>query len=211
LQQLAASDAVLPGWLLMGVEERAQASVSLYLHSGFHIARYFLQLTRDLRAEYAEPAELPGFTIVPFSIELSESVRAAKNNAFRDHWGSQSTNKEAWDSGIALPTFRGDLSRVALAEDGTVAGFALASTNEEDWAAAGYSSTYIDLVGVAREFRGRGLAPALLGGVIAASAAAELERAVLDVDSANPSGALGLYQALGFVEESRSMNFVKEF
>jgi mycothiol synthase len=211
LQQLATSDAVLPGWLLMGAEEKAQASVSLYVHAGFSIARYFLQLTRDLSASYPEPTALPDLTIVPFSAETSERVRVAKNNSFRDHWGSQSTNQELWESGIALPTFRGDLSRVAVAADGTVAGFALVSTNEDDWDAAGYSSAYVDLVGVTREYRGRGIAPALLGGVIAAAAVAGLERAVLDVDSANPSGALGLYQGLGFVEESRSMNFVKEF
>ena len=87
----------------------------------------------------------------------------------------------------------------------------LASTNEDDWAAAGYTSSYIDLVGVAREYRGRGVAATLLAAVVSASARAGLERAVLDVDSDNPTGALGLYKRLGFVEASRSMDYVKAY
>ena len=211
LQHCAASDALLPGWLMTYAEESAVSSNALYLRAGFTTARYFLQLSRNLSTQLPVVHPLTGLRVVPYSVELAEPLLHARNNAFRDHWGSQPTSAEAWESWISLPTLRPDLSRIALTDDGNVAGFVLASTNEDDWAAAGYSSSYVDLVGVVREHRGQGIASALLAQVVAASAAAGLERAVLDVDSASPTGALGLYQRLGFVEESRSMNYVKEY
>jgi ribosomal protein S18 acetylase RimI-like enzyme len=149
--------------------------------------------------------------VTPFTVDLNEPVRVAKNNAFRDHWGSQPISTEAWEAWLSLPTLRRDLSRVAVTEDGSVAGFVVTSTNEDDWVAAGYSSAYIDLVGVTRAHRGTGIAPLLLADAIEAATLQGLERAVLDVDSVSPTGALGLYQRLGFIEESRSMNFVKVF
>jgi mycothiol synthase len=211
LQRFAASDALLPGWFMTYAEERATAAGALFTHAGFATARFFLQLTRDLSTDISVQPKIAGLRVVPFTTELSARVLVAKNDAFRDHWGSQPKDQEAWDSWVALPTMRGDLSRVAVADDGTVAGFALASSNEDDWVAAGYTSSYVDLVGVTRDYRGRGIAAALLAGVTSASRAVGLERVVLDVDSVSPTGAVGLYQRLGFVEQSRSVNYVKEF
>jgi ribosomal protein S18 acetylase RimI-like enzyme len=37
------------------------------------------------------------------------------------------------------------------------------------------------------------------------------ERAVLDVDADSPTGAVGLYEGLGFSEVNRSVSLVKQF
>ena len=81
----------------------------------------------------------------------------------------------------------------------------LASVNEGDWPGQGFSSSYIDLVGVTRAWRKRGIAPALLAKTLSAVAAEGLDKAVLDVDSDSPTGALGLYTGLGFEESNRSV------
>lgn len=59
-----------------------------------------------------------------------------------------------------------------------------------------------------RAARGRRIAPTLLAAYLDATRQAGLERAVLDVDTANPSGALGLYESLGFEATNRTVEYV---
>lgn len=213
-QQLAASDSSLPGWLLTFVADGVTDAHHLYEREGLSLTRYFLELARDVREAIPDaPAPAP-LRIVPFAAELSEAVRIARNDSFRDHWGSQPTDQEMWDTFIARAVTRPDLSWLALGErEGVeeVAGFVITSVNEEDWEGQGFSSAYVDLVGVTRAWRGRGIAPALLAQTLRSVAAAGLDKAVLDVDAENPSGALGLYTGLGFVESHRSLSYVREY
>jgi ribosomal protein S18 acetylase RimI-like enzyme len=74
----------------------------------------------------------------------------------------------------------------------------------------GFSEGYTDLLGVRREFRGRGIARALLADAMRRFAAAGLDKASLDVDSENPSGALALYTKMGYVAVNRSLAWDKE-
>lgn len=64
--------------------------------------------------------------------------------------------------------------------------------------ASGFKDGYTELLGVRRAWRGRGLAPALLIDAMSRYAAAGMERACLDVDTENPSGAVALYERLGY-------------
>lgn len=210
LQQFAESEKPLPGWMIVWTDERATRTVSLAERSGFRIVRYFLELRRDLAAPVAA-RPLTGFDIVPFTADRSEAVRLARNDAFRDHWGSQPTTQEDWQESVSRAVFRPDLSFLAVAPDGEVAGFVLSEVNEEDFEPQGFTSAYIDLVGVRRAHRGRGVAPALLTRTLEAVAAAGLEQAVLDVDAENPTGALGLYTGVGFIEANRSLQLNKVF
>jgi mycothiol synthase len=204
MQRLAGSDKTLPGWLMAYAEERAESTNRLIVRFGFTPARYFLELRRSLDEPITQvPLDL---AIVPFDRSLSERVRVARNDAFRDHWGSQPTNEEQWDSFVSRSTFRPDLCALAMAGD-EVVGFVIVTVTEEDWPGQGFSSAYIELVGVPRAWRGRGIAPAVLARSLKLMADAGLEKAVLDVDSDSPTGALGLYTGLGFVESNRSINY----
>lgn len=210
LQQFATSDKRLPGWMIVWTDERAAATVRLAERFGFRISRYFLELRRDL-VEPVIARPLDGFEVVPFTAERSEAVRLARNDAFRDHWGSQPTTREDWEEMVSRAVFRPDLSFLALAPDGEIAGLVLSEVNEEDFEPQGFTSAYIDLVGVPRAFRRRGVAPALLSRTLEAIAAAGLEKVVLDVDAESPTGALGLYTGVGFTEANRSVQLNKEF
>ncbi|MFT4215351.1 MAG: hypothetical protein QM622_11325 [Microbacterium sp.] len=66
-----------------------------------------------------------------------------------------------------------------------------------------------DLIGVVRDQRRRGLAPPVISATLQAIAAAGLEKAVLDVDTASPTGANTLYEGLGFAAAERSIAFVR--
>ncbi len=207
LRMLAESPLRLPAWVLSYAADRAPEHGALARRLGFEAARWFTTLERDLAAPGPVAPPLPdGLTVDAFDLARSEAVRSARNAAFLDHWGSQPTSREGWESMIGLPSFRGDLSRIAW--DGeSVAGFVLAEVNEDDWERQGSRSGYIGLVGTVRAHRGRGLAGALLADVLAAFRDEGLECAVLDVDTDNPTGALGVYTRLGFAPTARDVAY----
>lgn len=203
---LATSDHALPAWVLSYAADRAPEHGRLLQHAGFEVARYFTTLECDLSSSVTSAALPEGVRVVPFDVALSERVRAAKNESFADHWGSQPSTREGWESMQSLPSFRPELSRIALVGDDVV-GFVVTEVNEDDWKRHGVRSGYIGLVGTVREWRGRGLASALLTEVLQAYRAVGFERAVLDVDTENPTGALGVYTRLGFTPTARDVSY----
>lgn len=213
-QQLATSDKALPGWLQTFVSAGIKPAEHLFERNGLSVARYFLELSRDLAEPIGEFGLDGGLRVESFTPEWYEPTLTARNESFRDHWGSQPTSEESWASFANRSITRADLSTLAVGErDGAeeVAGFVIASVNEEDWAGQGFSSAYIDLVGVTRPWRKRGVAASLLANTLRLTKAAGLDRAVLDVDAESPTGALGLYTNLGFVESNRSMAFTRVY
>ncbi|MNI73700.1 Acetyltransferase (GNAT) family protein [compost metagenome] len=60
-----------------------------------------------------------------------------------------------------------------------------------------------------RAYRGRGIAQALLADAMQRYASAGMDVASLDVDSANPTGALELYLGMGYTPVNRSMTWEK--
>ncbi len=63
---------------------------------------------------------------------------------------------------------------------------------------AGHEGSYIEYIGVHRHARGRGVAKALLHTVIADAAERGRDRVGLEVDADSPTGADGLYRAMGW-------------
>ena len=205
-QLLSQSSSTLPAWVMSYAADLAPEHGNLLQRVGFEPARYFTTLECPL-GQQAPSVELPdGVTVEPFSAELSEAVRSAKNASFADHWGSQPTSREGWESMQTLPSFRPELCRIARVGDDVV-GFVITEINEDDWERQGARSAYIGLVGTVREWRGRGLASALLADVLQAYRAADLDLAVLDVDTENPTGALGVYTRLGFAPTARDVAY----
>jgi len=199
-QQLAASDLPLPGWILSWQPVQNESAVALARLLGFRPVRYSATLTRDL-AKPVEPRE-PDATvrIVPWDASLSASTLDAHRAAFLDHWGTQPVGDESWGNLLDGPFVRHDLTFLAVASDdpSTVVGYAVTSVFEHDFSSQGYTSSYLDLLGTRKEWRGHGIASALLARVLSATKAAGLERVVLDVDTENPTGAVALYTQQGF-------------
>lgn len=215
LQHLVESDECLPGWLAGVAEEHAVWTIDLFHRNGYESVRWWHELERDLSQPIPDVTLPEGVRIETYGPEWSEATRDAHNEAFRDHWGSQPIARVDWESDHRLKAFRADLSFVVVARDAagqdTVVAYLLSDVNEEEWEANGYSFGFIDLVGVRRDWRGRKLAQALLTYAMRTYKNEGLERAVLDVDADSPTGAVGLYEGLGFSEVNRSVSLVKQF
>lgn len=207
-QMLAESDSTLPAWILNYQYENVTAARGLARRAGMREERWFTSMNRVLADDIPQTSLPEGLRLVQYTPELSAATMAARNDSFRDHWGSQPVTAERWDSFVTNPFFRHDLSWVVVDDADTVVAFALGNVLEDDFELQGYSSVYIALIGVVRAHRGKHLAPAVIAAQLRAAREAGLERADLDVDSESPTGANRLYENLGFTATEREVAYV---
>jgi mycothiol synthase len=205
------------GALVIDEQADGGATAALLSRAGFARSRYFHVMRRDL----AQP--IPMFKIkadvriVSFAQALAENpgvddaVRLAHNEAFVDHWGFQPWSAETWTQWeTGQRDFRGEWSFVAF--DGSeVAGYALSAGFEAEWKATGETQGWTSKLGVREQWRGTGLAKALLAHSMQAFRAGGMQYAGLDVDSDNPTGAYGLYESLGYTLRHRATHWTKDF
>lgn len=180
--------------------------LALLESTGARVVRYFTEMTRPLDG-VLPAAELPeGMEFRTFSEDISERLRLAHNEAFLDHWGSEPRDRENWRFTVGHPQFRPDWSFVVTEKSsGDIAAYQLASYDPESPAIFGYSEGYTELLGVLRPWRGKGIAPAMLAEAMRRFAASGMENAGLGVDTENPSGALRIYEQLGYRPVSRQV------
>lgn len=195
-QRLAATGTDLPARLAVLVEEGARDQRRLYAAAGFSPIRWYTTMRRDLSVALPVAPPPPGVEVVPWTDDLSEPVRLAHNETFADHWGSEPFSVESWNHHDAH--FAPAWSFVARTSDGDVAGYVMSGRYPQDWPVLGYSCGFTDVLGVRRPWRGRGLASTLLVDAMRAYKDDGMEYASLRVDTANPTGAVGLYERLGF-------------
>ncbi|MDF2919213.1 MAG: hypothetical protein K0S70_3430 [Microbacterium sp.] len=212
LREVAAADAAaasLPAEIQVYASEKDTALERIAESLGYRTERWFSTMHRDLSEPIAAVTTPDGIELVPFSSDRAEDARLARNDAFRDHWGSLPSPPERWQQFIGGPFLRPDLCTLAL-DGGEIVAFCLASVNEGDFAVLG-PNAYIDLVGVVRSHRRRGLAPAAISRSLAAMREAGLGMAVLDVDTESPTGANALYGGLGFTPYERDRVLVRRY
>jgi ribosomal protein S18 acetylase RimI-like enzyme len=200
----------VPPRLRIFIEQKQQHQVALLEESGYEVVRYYNEMHRPLSAPLPEAPLAHGLELVPMEPGLSEAVRLAHNQVFADHWGSEPRDEEGWGFVVNDPLARPDLSAVALeSSTGEVVGYQLASHDPETAVTRGFTEGYTDLLGVRKEFRGRGIAQALLADAMRRFAAAGMDKASLDVDSDNPTGAMALYRKMGYVPVNTSLAWDK--
>lgn len=197
------------GRLKAYVEEPNTDHATILAAQGYTAERWFSTMERDLAQPVTALPMPEGISLVPYDRARDADALAARNDAFRDHWGSLPSNEERWQQFVGGDFFRPDLSRMAVTDDGQIVAFCLASVNEEDFVALGASHAYIDLIGVIRSHRKRGLAPLVIAAALEAVRAEGFERAVLDVDTDSPTGANRLYEEVGFVATHRVVAMVR--
>jgi mycothiol synthase len=171
-------------------------SIALAERLGLVPIRWFDQLVRRLDEQVDAPVP-EGITIEPWDPALQEDVRAARNAAFADHWGSTVRTPESFAHWMEGSTTRLDLSFVAR-RAGQVVGYSINEHYPDDSEVTGRVDGWIANLGVLKEERGRGIASALIAASIEAFRDVGFDHAMLDVDSANPTNAHELYRRLGF-------------
>jgi mycothiol synthase len=173
---------------------------ALYESFGMVPVRYFVNLARPLNGDLP-PVKVPsGIRLRIFDPERDvETAWRVDNTAFRDHWGHTEGKLEEFLHWTKMPHFRPELWFLAEEEaTGEVVGLGL-NVIDPDWIAqTGRQEGYVDSLAVLREHRKRGLGTALLVQSLHALQRAGMESAHLHADADNLTGAMRLYERVGF-------------
>lgn len=199
--------------LMCGVSEANVGLAALARDEGLEELRFWFEMVRPL--ENPDPPLPPvrpaqGVRIQPYGVGRDEEVRQAHNIAFRGHFGSTERDPEEWGSYFTgSRAFRPDLSLLAVQDDdrAEIAGYLLAYVYAADVEASGRREVYIGQIGTLPEFRGRGIGSALMATALAQWSEAGHQEAFLGVDTANGTGALGLYERAGYRVHKRSTSW----
>ena len=184
------------------VLEPDRAAADLCTRSGFALVRRFYEMAIELEAAPAAPALPEGFTLEAFRTEDALSFYETLEAAFQDHWEHHSIGFERWwEEKRRAPGF--DPTLWFLVRDGD--DVAAAIRNDPDRNGGGY----VGAVGVARPWRGKGLARALLLRTLAEFYSRGVRRVTLGVDAESPTGATQLYESIGMTVESAAVVYEK--
>jgi ribosomal protein S18 acetylase RimI-like enzyme len=166
---------------------------------GFQPLRYGHMMIRPHLRD-VPAGELPaGVEIRPVTCEQLRAIFEADAAAFRDHWGNVEPTEEDFARFVedAASGTGSSLWQVAWSGD-EVVGQVRTFANEGEREMFGRHRAWTEHISTARAWRERGIATALVCASLRQLAAAGYEEAALGVDSENRSGALGLYESLGY-------------
>jgi mycothiol synthase len=171
--------------------------------------RWFNSMVRDLSAPIPQAVIPAGVQITGYTSGQADAALLVRNESFRDHWGSTDTSAENWARSLAHSAFRPGFSFLAY-EGSEPLGLLLSHEYDVYNAKSGRRDLYIAIVGTRAAGRKRGIATALLVTAMAAGRAAGYESASLSVDADSLTGAVGLYERVGFGVDATWITYSKQ-
>jgi ribosomal protein S18 acetylase RimI-like enzyme len=143
----------------------------------------------------------PGYPGLPDGVEIrnvdffaeSKLLHSLKNQSFEGHFGYILVSHDEWVREREQEENSDPSGCFVLFENDEAAGFLIASDSRRD-----LNGGWVDLLGVLKEFRGKGYGRYLLDWGIAYSASKGYDSIGLSADTGNESGALALYENAGF-------------
>jgi mycothiol synthase len=182
--------------------------IALMTRAGYQPVRYFFEMVRPLDQPIHLQSMPEGLEVRTPSPEQYRQVFQALDEAFEDHWGHISLTEKDIQGWMESSYFQPEHWKVAWDGDqvaGMVLNFIDHHENERFERLRGYTED----ISVRRPYRRRGLASSLLTQSLKLLKDLGMEEAALGVDTDNPSGALQLYQRVGFEAEKRSAAYRK--
>jgi mycothiol synthase len=177
---------------------------------GLRAERWNLVMRTGLQ-DLPDARALPqGYEFRGYETSMDTALLAAHNHAFDGshpnftRWSDIMWTREVTGS----HTFRPAATIVVVAAGSDqIVGYVVTHEFEGYLRATGRREAYITKVGVVPEHRGRGISAALLSYALPAFRHAGYDEAALDVDAQNPTGALRVYERVGFSVESRWIKY----
>jgi mycothiol synthase len=164
-----------------------------------------------VRPDLENIPELPlpmGVEVRPVIPEHYRLIWEASNEAFRDHWGYIPDPWEEFERLVNDPDHDPSLWRVAWQGD-QVVGMVLSFIDKDQNEIYGRRRGYTENICVRRLWRKQGVAKALIALSLRAIKERGMTEAGLGVDAENTSGALHLYQSMGYRVEKKSTIYRK--
>jgi ribosomal protein S18 acetylase RimI-like enzyme len=202
LREIAAGhEGISPQWLSSEGADTDEGNRVLLTTAGYRPVRYFYDMVQPSLATVPSLGLPAGLEARPVSHDQFRQIWEALAEAFRDHWGEPEWTDADWRRFEANPDHADpSLWRIAWDRD-EVAGGVVTTVPAEENAEHGRARVYVAMVAIRRPWRRRGLARALLAESMIAARDAGFTSASLGVDADSPTGALSLYESLGFVTD----------
>jgi mycothiol synthase len=164
---------------------------------GFVPIRFGYEMRRYLTGSLPDHALPAGLELRPVTPDAHRRIFDADDEAFQDHWGHRTPTEEDFLARYNRPDV--DTSLWCVAWDGDeVAGVVMNMIAARENAALGIRRGWLERVSVRRPWRGRGVARALCSASFHVLRDRGMDEAWLGVDGSNPTGAVHLYEGLGF-------------
>lgn len=180
------------------VGERDHDARRLLEADGYEVVRHAFSMVRATLADPPPPDLPPGIEARPATPWHAMQVARAMAEAMADHWGFPQLSDADLAGMIKHPLWgQLDVWQVAWDNDEVVGGV-LGFINEEENRELGRTRGYTECIFTRRAWRGRGIATALIGRNLRLLAQRGMTEAALGVDTQNLSGALALYERVGF-------------
>lgn len=195
------------GFFLAFSRETDQVRSNILTTSGYEIKRFYHSMSRDL-VDLPERPLPDGITVRPVLPKDYRKIWDASNDAFRDEYGASDPTEEWYQGYLASPNFRPILWQVAWDGDevvGSVQNYISLEENELENRRRGYTEG----ISVRRDWRGRGIASALICRSLAMFKCLNMDEVALTADTQNPTGAMRLYTALGYRPYMTLLEFQK--
>lgn len=176
----------------------SQTWLSLALQAdGYEPVRYFFDMVCE-NLQNIPTAELPeGIEVRPAQREQLRQICQAEYEAFQDHWGEAVEDESDFERWMNNPKWNLPLWQVAWDGD-QVVGMVLSYIDENENKQYGYKRGYTENISVRKPWRGRGIAKALLVRAMKMFRDMGFDHTALGVDSENATGALHLYESVGY-------------
>lgn len=196
---------VLHAW----ADEHEYGAMALLESSGYQPIRFGFVMIRALDEPIPDASLPAGIELRPVREEDHDAIWAADSEAFRDHWGAHERTEEDRIAWFSMPGMNPALWKVAWDGD-EVVGSSMNVIWTEENAKLGVNRGWLEHISVRRPWRKRGVASALIAESLRELRARGLSEAALGVDGQNISGALRLYESLGFRKHRRATGYGKE-
>lgn len=170
---------------------------------GYGIERYFFSMVRPHMNELPETSIPEGLEIRPVGPEDLRTVWRANWEGFQEHWGHREATEQGFERFRTDPLQDPALWKVAWDGD-RVAGMVLNFIDHDENRRLNRLRGYTEDIAVLPPYRRKGLATHLIAESIRTLKRAGMQEASLGVDVDNASGALGLYERLGYKKERES-------
>jgi mycothiol synthase len=188
--------------------ERETGHQALLGAEGFTVDRWFFLMRRPNLDDIPDKPLPAGIELRPVRPEDHRAIFDAEFEAFQDHWKPDDYDETQFEALFKKSDLDTDLWAVAWDGDqiaGVVQNWIWADENERLDVKRGW----LEHISVRRPWRRRGLARAITAESLRRLRSAGMTDAMLGVDTENPTGALGLYEDLGFEVDQRTSAYTR--